>query len=76
MSTHAAGHAHLIPGDAIETSPEWVTATRRCFPLLPDEIIREDANLTYAADECSCTRHRLCAACLTELASDRKEKAA
>lgn len=31
----------LIPGDAIETSPEWVSATRRAFPLLPDAVIRE-----------------------------------
>lgn len=40
----------LIPGDSIDTSPEWVSATRRCFPLLPDEeIIRAFEGLQSTA---------------------------
>lgn len=40
-----------IPGDSIFTSPEWVSATRRAFPLLHDaEIVEAFQRLRIAND--------------------------
>ncbi len=53
MSALHSGAPMLVPRDAIATSPEWVSATRRAFPMLPDAIIREgfddlrEANRVY-----------------------------